>query len=148
MNILITPPEQYVGFTDYPLTLADLKKHIGITNANEDARLQTLIKAAYYFAKETNRCFLPQVWELHIRHFQQCIEIPKSPVISVNSIKYIDNENNEVTLDPDQYFVYKPTFAPCHIEPFYYFPVNVNWLRKDAVRINYTVGYSTTAIAR
>lgn len=143
MNILSIAPEAMPEFVDYPLTLAQLKQHLGITTSSEDSRLQNLIKAAYYFCeKTTNRSFLKQEWELHLPHFNSCIKLPKSPVIEINSIKYLNDAGGETTLDPATYFVYKPTYSPTFIEPVSYFPVS-NWTRKDAVRINYTVGYST-----
>jgi uncharacterized phiE125 gp8 family phage protein len=88
-----------------PVTLAELKAQLRISDAGEDALLNTYIVAAReFFERSTNIVMVTQTWELHLDRFP-CgnFELPKPPLRQVNSVKYIDIAGAEQTVDVSVY---------------------------------------------
>jgi uncharacterized phiE125 gp8 family phage protein len=85
-NRIITPP------TTLPITLADLKDHLAISNSDSDDRLERYILAASsYCERWTNRVFMMQTWEHVLPWFPfHGVELPKPPLTNVVSVTYID----------------------------------------------------------
>lgn len=150
-----------------PLFLQKLKSHLRIETDDDDAYLDLLIDAAARYLDGAEgvlgRCLIQQVWELQIAGWPRLdgsmhaghnfltslatmvseIEIPLSPLVSVASIKYLDQAEIEQPLATNQYVVIPKGDQPAVIRPAYgvTWPVVAYW-RPDAVRIRFTSGYA------
>src|SRR5512139_2020471 len=99
---LITAP------TSEPVTLAEAKAQCRVDISTDDVLIGNLITAAREYCELHDwRVYMPQTWELYLDDWPktQNIEIPKPPLQSVTSFKYIDEDGVETTLDSGQYFV-------------------------------------------
>jgi len=111
-----------------PITLAEAKSHLRITEADEDALIETWIKAAREYCEGyQNRAYITQTWELALDRFpgeglrpyslsqilitdsvgtsERIIRVPLPPLQSVTSIKYYDTEGTEKEFSSDDYEV-------------------------------------------
>lgn len=91
-----------------PLTLQEAKDHLRVIIDDDDAYIESLIAAARESAElYTRRAFVAQVWEAGFEIFPACgvIELAKPPLITVQSVKYTDDEGVVQTLDASAYEV-------------------------------------------
>ena len=91
----ITPP------SDDPVTLAQARDHLHIEHELDDAKLLDFIPAATAHAEEVElrRALVTQTWELYLDAFpENAIEIPRPPLQSVTSVKYLDTAGALQTL--------------------------------------------------
>lgn len=141
---LVTPPEEM------PVTLEEVKAQLSIQDADEDAMLESLIEAATAFFDGPNgdlcgRALKPQTWDLYLDQFpsnDKPIRIPLPPLISVESVNYIDPDTgNEVVLGVDEYEV------DAVGTPFgWVAPADSSWPSTmetvNAVRVRFVAGYA------
>lgn len=135
---VITPP------ADEPVSLAEAKLHCKIEPdvEDDDALVSGLITAAREFVEnQTHRAFVDRELELVLDHFP-CREIvfPVTPVISVDSVKYDDDDGNEQTVDTDDYQV-DLVSEPARIWPSVDFTWPSTVGNPNALRILFTAGY-------
>ncbi len=126
-----------------PVTLAEAKVYLRIDTSDDDATISALITAAREYCESfQNRAYITQTWELSFDSFPPMpIKLPRPPLISVESIKYIDNTGAETTLDPSDYVL--DTYSEPGRIAFNYgkcWP-SVTLQPVNAVRIRYTAGY-------
>lgn len=93
--------------TEEPLTVDAAKRHARITNDDEDALIQSYIKAGRQAAEEyLGRGLLTQTWKFTLEEFAETIWLPMAaPLQSVTSIKYYDIAGVLQTLSPTVYIV-------------------------------------------
>jgi uncharacterized phiE125 gp8 family phage protein len=133
-----------------PLTLAEAKLHCRVDGADDDTLIGSLIAAVTEHLDGRRgylgRCLIGQSWEYRAHCFPWCdgIEIPLPPLLSVESVKYIDQAGAEQTLAADQYVVDAATYQG-QVRRAY----NVFWpvtrLEDYAVRIAFTAGFGDAA---
>lgn len=87
-----------------PLGAPDVADHLRLTDYDQ-FYLDGLIEAATgYVEGFLEKALLPQTWELTLPEFPDgFINVPVLPLRSVESIKYIDPDGVEQTLDPTRY---------------------------------------------
>ena len=110
----------------------------------EDTLINTLIKAARKrLEADTGRALITQTWDLFLDRFpvdDGPIYIPKPPVQSITSIKYIDSDGVEQTWDGANYRTDLKS-APARITPAY----NVSYPTArditNAVTVRFVCGY-------
>lgn len=124
-----------------PLSLARVKEHLRIDSNDDDLLLSNLIIVARQEAEKiTRRALVTQTWELVLDTFPAVICVPLPCLQSVTSIKYIDQDGTERTLDPSAYQVDIDT-EPARIVPAY----GLTWPgcrnQVNAVRVRYVAGY-------
>ena len=128
-----------------PVTLTEAKAHLAIDHTFDDTYVTSLITAARQQAEN----YLAQqlctaTWELHLDKFENVINISKSPLVSIDSIKYTDTDGNEQTLDTANYILDKIR-KPARLVPAY----NKTWPSTqeipNAVCITFTSGYGVAA---
>lgn len=93
-----------------PLTVGDLKAHMRVFDTDNDGYIASLIVLVRDLCERLhNRAYLTQTRELTIDAFPdgRSIEIPRSPLQSVTSLKYTTSAGVETTLD---------LAANCHID--------------------------------
>lgn len=133
---VITPPPRIVS-------AADAKAHLRVDDDAEDALIQAFSDAAQAHIDGPDgwlgRSIGKQTLELRRCGFPTWIELPFGPVRSVASVKYVDPDGIEQTLDPSAYVVHGDIIACAH---------GVTWpgLRseRENIRIRYEAGYPDT----
>lgn len=91
-----------------PITSTQAKTQLrlsGVTlTADEDSQIDAFIKSARMIAEKiTNRPLITQTWYLYLDCFPERIQLPKMPVIAVNSIRYYDDNNAIQTYSSSDY---------------------------------------------
>ena len=90
-----------------PVTLAEAKLHLrGVDDTAEDALITALISAARETCEDRIEGTIPVTgWRLTLDAFPDAIKLPRGPVASVESVKYLDAAGVEQTLSPLDYLV-------------------------------------------
>jgi uncharacterized phiE125 gp8 family phage protein len=128
------------------VTLAEAKLHTRTDCADEDALITALISVATQAASDRlQRSLVPTQYRLTLDRFPDAIELLLPPIISVESVKYIDPYADQQTLDPQDYFLDSVS------EPGYLVPAAERaWPntqdRINAVEVDYTAGYPANAV--
>ena len=90
-----------------PVTLAEAKVYLNISDTSQDTKLTALIAAATSYLDGPSgylgRAIYTQTWELHLDDFPDAIEIPLGPVASVSSVKYYDTASVLQTISTANY---------------------------------------------
>ena len=133
-----------------PVSLTEAKAHLRVLHAADDAFIGALIDLATTYiggrAGIVGRALVTQSWEYRIDDFPDGgrIELPLPPLVSVESVKYLDADGAEQTLATSVYNVETSTLVGM-IRLAY----NQDWpetLDDDyAVRIRFTAGYGAAA---
>lgn len=134
---LINPP------ASEPVTLAEAKLQLRVDGTDDDTLISSLISAARERCEQIiGRSIMPQTWEYVRDCFPICdISLMWPTLISVTSIKYIDAENNEITLPVEQYLVDKDNEpGRVMIAPGFTWPSTASI--PNAVRVRYQAGYA------
>ncbi len=132
-----------------PVSVAEAKSWLRVTHASEDALITSLIKTARRSAERyTARAFIDQSWTMYLDRFPGWNEIPlkRSPLSSVTTIKYKDEDDVLQTLSNTQYIVSKGNEKPgkvALVEEADDWPDTLNEI--DAVEIEYIAGYGATS---
>lgn len=136
-----------------PLSVLNLAyvrdQHLRSPNGNlEDEKIAKLIETAYRRAERvTQRALAPQTWTLNLDRFPLCGEIvlPKPPLISVESIVYVDDDGVEQTWSDALYTVVAPSgpyAAKGRILPAYDESWPTTRCVPNAVQVTFRCGYS------
>lgn len=130
------------GPTQEPVTLDDLKSHLRVTRQEENAYLEGLLVAAREYAEQrTGRVFLTQsLVALSPDWADGTFELLRSPVQSVESVKYYDTDGVLTTLDSSSYIV-STLLGWVQAKSDTVLPALYD--RPDAVQINFTAGATT-----
>lgn len=131
------------------LALADAKAHLKVEHDEDDLVIQALIDAAVEHLDGRDgilgRAIVEQTWELRLNAFPPCIEVPLPPLISIDSIQYVDGAGDLTTLPPEAYEVVREGFKPALVAPVY----GTCWpsprADREAVRMVFTAGYATVS---
>lgn len=140
--------EVYTPATEEPVTIQELKEWLRITHDDEDRLLARALRAARQYVEEiTGRVLTTTVLRIRYDHCfpRDVIEIPRYPIQQVNSIKYIDPDGIEQTLDAS---VYEPDLhkVPPRIELAH----NQSWPavrdRSNAITVEVVAGSSSLGL--
>lgn len=137
---IITPP------TEEPITLAQVKANCRIDGVDFDAMISEIfIPSARESAEhETKRALCTQTRELVLDSFPEAFELFGSPIASIESIKFIDQNGDNQTLDPVSYLLDKDS-SPGYATPAYGYEWPETLCVPNAVRVRYVCGYGTAA---
>jgi len=144
-HLLKTPP------TAEPVMLAEMRSHLGITQAADTTR-DNIITGRIISARQqseyfTRLGFITQTWTGYAVDFAYnpatCHRIRlKVPLVSITSVKYLDENGAQQTLDPSKYLVDLVTGC---IVPAY----NESWptvrAQLNSVQVEYVIGYGNAA---
>lgn len=153
--------KQTIDAATEPVTLPEAKAHMNVTDANDDAYIPLLIKAARRrLEHEMQRALITQTWRFQLDHFPffhqrtfpvgySPIELPRPPLIDVTSLKYMDPADitgaTLIQLTKGTDFIIDVDSEPARIQSI----GNRAWpatLRQiGAVQIVYTAGYGPDA---
>src|SRR3972149_6512137 len=103
-----------------PVSVAEAKAHMYVTITADDVLIGSLISAAReHIENLMNRAFIEPTWELTMENFpggNAVVDLPRSPLISIESVKYFDAGGNDVTMPPADYQV-DAASEPARIAP-------------------------------
>lgn len=124
-----------------PVTVADVKQQLGITDTASDVLIARRITQARQWAESyTARSFITQTLEIRRDCFYETIELEAPPAVSIVSVKYI---NEAGVLTPVTITDYVLDDYP--LVPFIRTAYGISWptprSEKNAVRIQYVAGY-------
>lgn len=138
---LITAPE------GTPISVAEAKARLRVVDdTSEDNDIQIMIDDAVARIdgpRGIGVCMEQQTWQLSLDCFPRVIDLPLHPVVSVDSITYIDTNGDEQTLAESEYEV-DVTTNPARIQPAYdkTWPSTRSML--SPIKIQFVAGHSET----
>jgi len=137
----------YTAASEDPITVAELKLHSRIDTDSNDAEISAYISAA---TQDTEiflwrqLCTATYQMTLDRFPFEDYIELPRPPLLTVTHVKYYDTANVQQTLSTNDYDV-DITCEPGRI----YIDRSVGWPsiydKRNAIEIRYTAGYGAAA---
>lgn len=137
-KVVIAPSEE-------PIALADAKWHCRADGTADDALLAALIVAARESAEhETGRALCTQTRELVLDAFPEAFVLRGAPIQSLTSLKYLDTDGVEQTLDPQDTLLDKDS-EPGYLLPAYGKAWPASYPVPNAVRVRYTCGYGAAS---
>lgn len=141
-------PRRIVEPTDEPITLADAKEHVRVTDDDQDFYIQGLITASRIWCEnKIDRSFITSTWQVTTDQFPDNagpINLPRPNLIAISSIQYIDTGQTLQTIDPSRYAV-DAASQPGRIFPAYTLIWPATLLFANSVIITYTAGYGDSA---
>lgn len=129
------------------MTLAEAKLHLRVDGNDEDDLIEALIAASTEYAEQyTRRKFITQTWAMYLDCFPDCpIYLPYSPVQSIASIKYLDEDGAEQTLASSVYTIDQSQTSPSRLT----LKNDQDWPETldqvNAVTINFICGWGDAA---
>ena len=129
-----------------PVSTEEMKSHLRVTYSDEDALIDTLTAAARRRIEHiTDRALINQTWELRIDwDFPSVIYLPRSPLSSVSSVQYVDNNGDTQTLATSEYTV-DATHEPGRIYEAQDKVWPDTWNERNAVIVTFVAGYGAAA---
>jgi uncharacterized phiE125 gp8 family phage protein len=122
-----------------PISVAEAKEWLLVDYDDQDEVIEAIIKAARL--KIEKRCGISiamKQYGMKVGGFSNRIELPYPPVISVDSIKYLDGDGVEQTVDASDYVLMQDDYVP-YVFATGGWPTD-NADRPDAVQVTYTTG--------
>lgn len=125
-----------------PVSVEQARAQCRVDGAESDAMLTLLISQARKLAEhKTGRGFSPATWELSLDSFPAEIILPISPLVSVESVKYLDAAGAEQTLSAAAYLA-DTRSLPARIVP----ALGASWpataALPSAVRVRFIAGHA------
>ncbi len=141
-----------VAATVKPITVAEAKSHLNVTHNEDDSLIDDYIGAATAMLEaRTQRCFVTQTRVCKMDGFGdsryvhgRTIYPPRSPLVSVSSISYLNGSGTTTTLASSDYIV-QTGERPGRISEAY----NATWPDtygvENDVTVTYLAGHSTAS---
>ncbi len=132
-----------------PVTAANVKLYARVAHSVEDTLITSWIKAARKLAEDyQHRSYVEQVYRMTYDNFPgTCIEFPRPPLISVDSVKYYDVDDAEAAFASSNYFVdLNSEIGRLALNDGVAWPT-VSLRPINALIIDFTAGYGTDADA-
>jgi uncharacterized phiE125 gp8 family phage protein len=131
-----------------PVSLANVREQIGITDASDTASdaiiTRRIIEARQWVEGYIRRALISQTLEIRLDCFQEYIYLPCPPVSSITSVKYIDTDGTEQTVSTSDYVLDDYPLVPFIREAY-----DSTWPtprdEPNAVRVRYVAGYGANA---
>jgi uncharacterized phiE125 gp8 family phage protein len=100
------PKKLVTGPTDLPLKLSEAKAQLEVDFEDDDQFITSLIRVVTADAENyLRRALLTQTWDFYIDRFSDYMDIPLPALQSIESVKYIDTNGDQQTLDAATYDV-------------------------------------------
>lgn len=111
---IVTPP------ASYPVTLAEAKAQLRVSDSSNDTIISALIPAATKFCQSlVQRVFVLQTLEWVLPCWRECLELPVAPVLAdqVTSIKYVEWSTETLQTLATSAYVVQTKGDSCRIVP-------------------------------
>lgn len=132
---------------ELPLVLQDVKNHLRVDFAEDDAYITNLIKtAALRFEKITGRDLITKTYKSFIDIFPVYnipIILPRSKIQSVISIQYFLNDVATTYTASNYYFTESNNLSAIYLKEDKQYPTEIDY-KKNCIVINYTSGFGAT----
>lgn len=133
------------GPASEPITTAEAKAHLRVYVSDDDTYIATLVVAARQLAEQiTQRALLPQTWELALDEFPYVLTLKRTPLISITSVKYVDDAGALTTMDTADYQLDDHS-EPARIMPAWGLCWPSTRCQMNAVFVRYQAGYTNAA---
>lgn len=133
----------------HPVSLAEAKAHLRVDIDDDDDLIGQLIEAAVDAAQIfTRRQFIEAEFIWTADRFpsgSKAIELPRPPLISVESITYIDDDGEDVEMDVADYVVDETDLTGGRVTPAYEATWPLARNTPASVRVAFTAGYGDEA---
>lgn len=144
-----TPTELRVKPSKEPISTSEMKTHLRQDLSAEDSLIDNLIKTARQKVENfTNRVLIEQEWSVYLQDFPslEWQEIPKPPLVSVDTFDYTTEDDTTSTFNSSNYRV------DTHREPgLIQLKTDTDWpdpskdlKTRNPVEIQFTAGYGTS----
>ena len=132
-----------------PVTVDQVKLDLRLQYDAEDSIITSIIQAATDYVDVPrgviNKALITQNWKLSARGFDNGrIDIPVSPVQSIESIQYFDINEEVQTIDADNFYLYGDEDS-AWLQAKTAFAMPAFFDRLDAVNITFIAGFGDTA---
>lgn len=130
-----------------PISLTEAKLHLRVDHSTDDTLIASLIRAARQYCENfQNRTYIATTYNLKLSQFCDVIELPRSPIVTINSITYVDSGGTTQTVSSSVYEL--DTYVEPNAVVLKYSQIwpNTRGHRND-ITINYTAGYSASFTA-
>lgn len=137
---IITPPATLL------VDLNLFKTHLKLIceNLENDTYLNFLLRVATNFAERyTRRTFINTEFKTYRNHFSKSIELRRSKLQNITSMKYY---SNDVLIDVDSnlyYFTQSNNYSSIRLKHNEKWPTNID-IRSQAIQIDFIAGYGET----
>lgn len=136
--------------TAEPVTLAEVKARLRLTTTDDDATIAQHITAAREYAEKiTRRSLAKKGYAAYFERFPApgCpLRVPAPPLLTVDSIKYLDSSLTLQTWDPAEYYVADKQVPALIIpKPTFVYPCPA--LVPQAVEVHFHAGYDASGQA-
>lgn len=142
------PAKLFTAPTQEPVTLDEIKGQLSITDEISDEVVIRRITEARQWAEEhTQRSFVTQVWDLYLDSWptDDIINLPRGPVKSITSVKYIDANGAQQTIAGTDYKL-SLSYQVARLVPAY----GKSWpsarVEIDSIVVRYTAGYGDSGV--
>jgi len=137
----ITPPAKL------PVELSEMKNHLRVTHDLDDSDIRQLIEAARdWVEKPSQLSLITTEWRLTLDSWPAYpMDLPRSPLQTLDSIKYYDTTNTLQTLASTVYYTASRFGLPAIIGLNSGQAWPATYYRLDAIQINFTVGFGDDA---
>lgn len=128
-----------------PISLAEAKLHLRVDGNDDDTLIDAYISAATDRVEAiVRRKLISQVWDIYLDEFPDEIVLPFSPVVSIGTFEYVDQDGATQTVSASVYELVapsgtRPDFAKIIRKPDQSWPTAD--ARENAVHIRATFGY-------
>ena len=140
-------PTVTVAPTNYPISLQDVKRNIGITidDDSQDLSIFESIKSLTNWIEEyLNRSLITRTLTLDFDELEDDLVLAGEPIQTITSITYYDTTNTQQTLSTDYYALdTSSAVANIYLKYGYSWPAHLEY--RNSVTVTYIAGYGDTA---
>jgi uncharacterized phiE125 gp8 family phage protein len=139
--------KQITGPVEQPVTLDEAKAHLRVMHTADDLYIGSLIASAVERCQNlTGRALMAQTWEKTLDAFPaEAISLPRPPVLSVVSVRFIDTDGVERTIDPGTYLLDNASDLQVWLLPAYGRSWPATRSEINAVKVRFIAGYVNAA---
>ena len=148
--------EQTSNPAELPISLPEAKDHLRVTAAEDDEYITALVRTATQYVEDASkRALVSRTYRLLRPSFaaddwlesgRRAIRIPRPPLVSVDAVKYLDEDLVEQTVASADYQVLTNRIpGAVYLVDDGSWPSAVACDREDVVRIEFTAGYGAAA---
>ena len=124
------------------VTLLEAKAHLRVLESDDDSYIQNLIDVAQAQAEEITSRYLEETDTVfYLTETKEIFELPKSPLIAVDSIEYYSESSGQYETLNAAYFLVNDKREPAQIKLNAGFNLNIDAFHP--LKVSYRAGYAT-----